>query len=93
MVLFENIHVFNSRSETRSVFRHNPLRNLILLFGTAAAQLIHIGAMYTPWISDVLRIQPVSFHSWLELLGLALSVLIVMGLQKLIYHWYSKSNK
>ncbi len=92
MVLFENIHVFNCRSETRSVFRHNPLRNPILLFGTAAAQLIHIGAMYTPWISDVLRIQPVSFHNWLELLGLALTVLVVMELQKLIYHWYTGRN-
>jgi Ca2+-transporting ATPase len=92
MVLFENIHVFNSRSETRSVFQHNPLRNPILLFGTAAAQLIHIGAMYTPWISDVLRIQPVSPHSWLELLGLALTVLIVMELHKLIYHWYKTRN-
>jgi calcium-translocating P-type ATPase len=93
MVLFENIHVFNSRSETRSVFQHNPLRNPILLFGTAAAQLIHIGAMYTPWISDVLRIQPVSFHNWLELLGLALTVLVVMELQKLIYHWYMGRNE
>ncbi|NNF96547.1 MAG: ATPase, partial [Halobacteria archaeon] len=93
MVLFENFHVFNSRSETRSVFRHNPLRNPILLFGTAAAQLIHIGAMYTPWISDVLRIQPVSLHSWLELLGLAFTVLIVMELHKLIYHWYTTRNK
>ena len=26
MVLFENVHVFNCRSETRSVFRHNPMR-------------------------------------------------------------------
>jgi hypothetical protein len=74
------------------VFRHNPLRNPILLFGTAAAQLIHIGAMYTPWISDVLRIQPVSLHSWLELLGLALTVLLVMELHKLIYHWQMKRN-
>ena len=92
MVLFENIHVFNSRSETHSVFRHNPLRNPVLLIGTAAAQLIHIGAMYTPWISDVLRIQPVSLHSWLELLGLALTVLVVMELQKLVYHWYTARN-
>lgn len=83
MVLFENIHVFNSRSETRSAFFHNPLRNPILLFGTIAAQLIHIGAMYTPWISDVLQIQPVSFETWIELLALALSVLIVMEIHKL----------
>jgi len=84
MVLFENIHVFNSRSETRSAFFHNPLRNPILLFGTIIAQLVHIGAMYTPWISDVLRIQPVSFDHWLELLGLALTVFVVMEIHKLV---------
>ncbi|MEN8107926.1 MAG: HAD-IC family P-type ATPase [Pseudomonadota bacterium] len=82
MVLFENIHVFNSRSESLSTFRHNPMRNPLLLFGTAAAQLIHIGAMYTPWISDVLRIQPIAPQHWLELLGLALTVLVVMELHK-----------
>jgi magnesium-transporting ATPase (P-type) len=82
MVLFENVHVFNCRSETRSVFRHNPLRNRILLIGTAAAQLVHIGAMYTPWISNVLSIKPVSPEHWLELLGLSLTVLLVMELHK-----------
>jgi Ca2+-transporting ATPase len=84
MVLFENVHVFNCRSEVRSVFRHNPLRNPILLIGTAIAQLVHIAAMYTPWLSDVLQIQPVSPQHWLELLGLALSLLIVMELHKAI---------
>jgi hypothetical protein len=84
MVLFENIHVFNSRSEIRSAFRHNPLRNPLLLFGTAAAQLVHIAAMYTPWISDVLRIQPISPQHWLELLGLAVTVLVVMELHKAV---------
>ncbi|HEB86500.1 MAG TPA: HAD family hydrolase [Gammaproteobacteria bacterium] len=84
MVLFENIHVFNSRSETRSVLQQNPLHNRILLFGTLAAQAIHIGAMYTPWLNNVLRIQPVSPQHWLQLLGLTLSVLIVMELHKLL---------
>jgi Ca2+-transporting ATPase len=84
MVLFENIHVFNSRSESLSIFRHNPLRNPLLLFGTLAAQLIHIGAMYTPWISDVLQIQPINPQHWLLLLGLALSVLVVMELHKIL---------
>jgi Ca2+-transporting ATPase len=90
MVLFENVHVFNCRSETRSIFRHNPMRNRILLFGTAIAQLIHIGAMYTPWISDVLKIQPVSLQHWFSLLGLALSVVVIMELQKL---WWQRSGK
>jgi len=90
MVLFENVHVFNCRSEVRSVFQHNPLRNPILLIGTAVAQMVHIGAMYTPWISDVLRIQPVTPQHWLELLGLALTVLIVMELHKAIRRWFIK---
>ncbi len=82
MVLFENVHVFNSRSETLSAFRHNPLRNRLLLFGTAAAQLVHIGAMYTPGLSDVLGIAPVSPEHWGQLLVVALSVLVAMELHK-----------
>ena len=84
MVLFENIHVFNCRSETKSAFRHNPISNPILLFGTAAAQLIHIGAMYTPWLADVLHITPVTPQHWLELLGLAFTVLLAMEIHKAI---------
>jgi len=90
MVLFENVHVFNCRSEVRSVFQHNPLLNPVLLIGTVVAQLVHIGAMYTPWISDVLRIQPISLEQWLELLGLALSVLIAMELHKAFRKWTKK---
>jgi magnesium-transporting ATPase (P-type) len=82
MVLFENVQVFNSRSETRSAFRHNPLRNPLLLFGTLIAQLAHIGAMYTPWINEVLGVRPISLEHWSQLLAIALSVLVVMEAHK-----------
>jgi len=84
MVLFENIHAFNSRSETRSLFRHNPLTNPFLLFGVAVAQLVHITAMYLPWIKDILDIQPVSLQHWLLLLALASSLAAVMEIHKTI---------
>lgn len=90
MVLFENIHVFNSRSETLSVFRHNPFRNPLLLLGTITAQLVHIGAMYTPWISNILHIQPVSLIHWGKLLFLALFILLVMELHK--KYWQKRSS-
>jgi magnesium-transporting ATPase (P-type) len=83
MVLFENMQAFNSRSETMSIFVHNPLRNKILLVGTVVAQLVHIGAMYTPGLSDVLGVAPVSLDHWLELLLLAFSLVVVMELHKL----------
>jgi magnesium-transporting ATPase (P-type) len=84
MVLLENVNVFNSRSETRSAFRHNPMRNRLLLFGTLAAQLIHIGAMYTPGLSDILRVQPVTFDHWVNLLSLALTLLLIMEIDKFV---------
>ena len=82
MVLFENVQVFNSRSETQSALRHNPLRNRLLLFGTLAAQAIHIGAMYVPWLANILHIAPVSLQQWTELLVMALVLLVVMELHK-----------
>ncbi len=87
MVLFENVHVFNSRSEHRSAFRHSPLGNPLLLVGTLAAQAVHIGAMYVPWIGDVLGIAPVTMEQWGLLLLMALSVLGLMELHKLWVRW------
>ncbi len=83
MVLFGNVHVFNSRSESLSAFLHNPLRNRFLLLGTLAAQLLHIGAMYTPWLGDVLHVRPVSPEHWAELLFMALAVLLAMEAHKI----------
>ena len=85
MVLFENLHVFNCRSETKSIFKSNLLKNPILLFGTLAAQGIHVGAMYIPGLNTVLGIQPISLFHWLALLGLALTIVIAMEIQKWFY--------
>ncbi len=93
MVLFENVHVFNCRSETLSVFRHNPLRNKLLLGGTVIAQCVHIGAMYTPWLGDVLGASPVTFEQWLTLLGLALSVMLAMELHKWLRLRFGRSTR
>jgi len=82
MVLFENVQAFNSRSETLSVFRHSTLRNRLLLFGTVAAQLIHVAAMFTPGVQGVLSVQPVSPLLWLQLPGLALVLLAAMEAHK-----------
>jgi Ca2+-transporting ATPase len=82
MVLFENVQAFNSRSETRSLFLHSPLRNRLLLFGALAAQAVHIGAMYTPGLRDVLGIAPISVELWLQLLGVALVLLLAMEVHK-----------
>ncbi len=84
MVMFENLHAFNSRSETRSVFAMNPLRNKLLLFSVIAAQVLHIGAIYTPGLNEVLGLQPISLAQWGTMLALAFSLILVNELYKLI---------
>lgn len=82
MVLFENVHALNARSETRSVGRI-PLRaNPFLIFAIIAAQGVHIGAMYIPGLSGVLDVNPISLENWVMVAGVALSLLLVVELFK-----------
>ena len=84
MVLFENVQAFNSRSETLPAFAHNPVRNRLLLFGTLAAQLVHIGAMYTPGLSTVLELVPITLEEWTLLAGVAL---LLLGVEEVLKGW------
>jgi len=83
MVLFENVHVLNSRSEKRSIFRQKFFGNPFLIFGMLAAQAIHIAAMYTPGLETVLQVEPVTFAQWSTLFMLALLLIIVDESHKL----------
>jgi len=82
MVLFENVHVLNSRSEQQSIFKQYFFGNKFLLFGMLAAQGIHIMAMYTPGLRELLELSPVSLQQWLGLFGIALLLIVVDELHK-----------
>lgn len=82
MVLFGNVHALNSRSETQSIFKMPLRRNLFLICAVPIAQLVHIGAMYTPGLSDVLELQPISFVEWARLLLIASSLLVAEEIHK-----------
>lgn len=82
LVMFENIQVFNSRSETVSILKQPFFSNRLLLIGTLGAQAIHIAALYTPGLSDLLEVQPVSLNQWLLLMATALILLLAMELHK-----------
>jgi Ca2+-transporting ATPase len=82
MVLFENVHIFNSRSETQSAFVHNPLRNPFLLICIVGAHLLHLTAMFVPGLNSVLEIAPISLLEWSNCLLLALTLLVASELYK-----------
>ena len=84
MVLFENVHVFNSRTENHSIFKINHANNKFLWISVLVAQALHVGSMYTPFMQSVLNIQPVSLEVWIILLGVALVLVVVMEVEKLV---------
>ena len=82
MVLFENVHVFNSRTENHSIFKIDHRKNKFLWMSVIAAQALHILSMYNPFMQSVLDVQPVSLEIWGMLLLIALLLTAVMELEK-----------
>ncbi len=82
MVLFQNYHVFNCRSEYRSAFRVPIQRNRFLVLGVIAALGIHLAAMWLPFMQTVLDIQPVTLTEFGYLALAAATILIVMEIFK-----------
>jgi calcium-translocating P-type ATPase len=93
MVLFENVHIANCRSETKSAFSISIFRSPILLYGVIAAFFIHVLSMYLPLGQKVLRTEPVHLSTWLIALGCAFSILVIMEIHKWIWNHYHPNNK
>ena len=84
MVLSENVHVFNCRSETASAFRVPLRRNLLLVGAVIAAQGLQLLAMQVGFLQNLLEAAPVSLTEWLYLLALASAVLWAVEIKKLV---------
>lgn len=82
VVLFENFQTLTSHSERKSIFTLGMLASPFLLVSVAAAQAVHIAAMYVPWLQGTLELSPISFAEWAMLLLAASSVLFVMEFDK-----------
>jgi Ca2+-transporting ATPase len=90
MVLFENFHVGNCRSETKSAFALSPLRSPVLFFGTLGAFLIHVTGMYVPFLQGVLATRPVG--PWLWGAAIGMSMLIVPAVELHKWWWAKRIN-
>jgi magnesium-transporting ATPase (P-type) len=91
LVLFENVHIGNCRSETQSALAISPFRSPFLLAGAVTAFLVHFGAMHLPWLQSVLRTEPVSATTWLVMIGLSLTVLVAIEIHK--WTWRARKHR
>lgn len=86
MVLFENFHIGNCRSETKSAFYLSPLRSPILLAGALGAFLVHLAAMYLPFMQSLLDISPVSLTTWGVVIALTLTIIPAIEIHKWLWN-------
>lgn len=93
MVLFENVHIANCRSETKSAFSISIFRSPILLYGVIAAFSIHVLTMYLPLGQKVLRTEPLDFSTWMLAFGCSLSILLVMEFHKWFWKYRYPQNR
>jgi len=84
MVFFQFFQAFNSRSEMQSLFRMNPLGNPFLFFGSIAAFLAHLAAIYLPAMQWLFRMEPIMPMEWLRIGLVTVTVVIAVEIDKLV---------
>lgn len=89
MVLFENFHVFNCRSEYRSLFRVPLRNNTVLVAGVVLMQGLHILSLHVPIMQEILDLAPVSLEQWFTCLVVAGIVIVVME----IFKWFEAGKE
>lgn len=82
MVLFQNLHCFNCRSEYKSIFSIPVKNNLLLVTAVFATQSIHIASTQSVLMQQILIIEPIALHEWIYLLLLSISIIFTMEIFK-----------
>lgn len=82
LVLFENFHIGNCRSETQSAFARSPLKSPILVLSASLAFLTHVACMHVPFMQAILDTAPVDLATFAVVTLLAATVVPVIELHK-----------
>ena len=82
MVFFQFFQAYNCRSEMHSLFTMNPLGNPFLFFGTIAAFIAHLAAIYLPAMQWIFRLEPIGAMEWLRIGLVSVTVVIAVEIDK-----------
>lgn len=82
-VFIQNMQVFNSRSENKSVFKHDISGNKKLIFGVLSVTVLHIFASENSVTSRILKINPLTLKEIVVMFLLASIVVLVSELEKI----------
>ncbi len=82
LVVAMAVHVYNARSERRSIIVTNVRGNLFLLISTIIALTIHVLASYWGPTQTILQIEPVTGGGWQRIAVVAVAVAVVSEIHK-----------
>lgn len=91
MVFIQNVHVFNCRSEKKSIFKTKLFSNWFIPAGVAFSILLQVIIMEVPILSKFLKTTSVSVPNMLLLFALSLVIIVVMEIYKALR--YSKKER
>ena len=84
MVFLQNMHVFNCRSEKRSIFQTPIMSNPLILFSIISAIVLQVIVMEVTFLSKFLKTSSIPIMHLALLFGISLLILVVMELYKWI---------
>ncbi|CAN5820088.1 cation-transporting P-type ATPase [soil metagenome] len=82
MVIFQAFHAGNARSENVSALRISPFSNRFLIIAVLGAVALHVAALYVPFTQFVLRVEPIPVSTWVPMILVALTVVVVVEADK-----------
>lgn len=88
LTLFQWFNIWNSRSDTKSVFKTKFWDNKYLLLASVAVLLIHLAAVYVPFMQSFLHTTALSITDWLIIFAVSITIILAEELRK---HFYKTS--
>lgn len=74
LVLTQMIHVFECKSERRSIFRIPIFNNMYLVLAVLCSLLMTLGVVYIPSLQNIFKTVPLGWNEWLITVGLSFLV-------------------
>ena len=84
MIIIQNIHAFNCRSEKKSAFTISLGSNLVFLFGVLGSLILGVAVLEVDHLNTILKTSSIPANHLVGLLSLGLVIFVIMELYKKI---------
>lgn len=93
LVLSQLIHVFECKSETRTLFKINLLSNKYLLFSVIISVMMILGIIYIPFFQQIFKTTPINFIQWGIVILFSTLIAFLSSLSAILRDRCKKSKK